>query len=57
MVGQLDDRQLVRIAHVREDRDEAARAFAERHGVHLVPLEISEFEKGEGSLTCLSLIW
>ncbi|HEU0301357.1 MAG TPA: hypothetical protein VFR37_18005 [Longimicrobium sp.] len=33
------------------------RAFAERHGVHVVPLEISEFQKGEGSLTCLSLVW
>lgn len=33
------------------------RAFAERNGVRIVPLEISEFEKGEGSLTCLSLLW
>jgi dimethylargininase len=33
------------------------RAFGERHGVRVVPLEISEFEKGEGSLTCLSLLW
>ena len=33
------------------------RAFAERHGVRVVPVEISEFEKGEGSLTCLSIIW
>jgi dimethylargininase len=33
------------------------RAFGERHGVRIVPLEISEFEKGEGSLTCLSLLW
>lgn len=33
------------------------RAFAERHGVRVVPLEITEFEKGEGSLTCLSVIW
>jgi dimethylargininase len=33
------------------------RAFAERHSVKLVPLDISEFEKGSGSLTCLSLIW
>jgi dimethylargininase len=33
------------------------RAFGERHGVRVVPLEISEFEKGEGSLTCLSLVW
>jgi dimethylargininase len=33
------------------------RAFGERHGVRVVPLEISEFQKGEGSLTCLSIIW
>lgn len=33
------------------------REFAERKGINLVPLNISEFEKGEGSLTCLSLIW
>ncbi|HEX6369932.1 MAG TPA: arginine deiminase family protein [Longimicrobium sp.] len=33
------------------------RAFAERHGVHVVPLDVSEFEKGEGSLTCLSILW
>lgn len=32
-------------------------AFAERNNVRLVPLDISEFEKGNGSLTCLSLIW
>ncbi len=32
-------------------------AFAERNSVKLVPLDISEFEKGNGSLTCLSLIW
>jgi dimethylargininase len=33
------------------------RAFGERHGVTVVPLEISEFQKGDGSLTCLSLLW
>lgn len=33
------------------------RAFGERHGVRVVPLEITEFEKGEGSLTCLSILW
>lgn len=33
------------------------RAFGERHGVTVVPLQISEFEKGDGSLTCLSLLW
>lgn len=33
------------------------RAFAERNNVRLVPLDISEFEKGNGSLSCLSLIW
>jgi len=33
------------------------KSFAENHGVKIVPLDISEFEKGEGSLTCLSIIW
>lgn len=33
------------------------RAFAERNGVNLIVLDNSEFEKGSGSLTCLSLIW
>lgn len=33
------------------------RDFAERHDLEVVPLGISEFEKGEGSLTCLSIIW
>ena len=33
------------------------RSFAEKNRVKLVPLEISEFEKGNGSLTCLSIIW
>lgn len=32
-------------------------SFAERNGVNLIALDISEFEKGNGSLTCLSLIW
>ena len=31
--------------------------FAEKGGLKLVVLDISEFEKGNGSLTCLSLIW
>jgi dimethylargininase len=31
--------------------------FAEKHGVRMTPLAISEFQKGDGSLTCLSLIW
>ncbi|MBA3767447.1 MAG: N(G),N(G)-dimethylarginine dimethylaminohydrolase [Acidobacteria bacterium] len=33
------------------------RTFAERNGVNLIALDNSEFEKGNGSLTCLSLIW
>lgn len=33
------------------------RAFGERHGVRAVPLQISEFQKGDGSLTCLSIPW
>jgi dimethylargininase len=31
--------------------------FSERHSVVLVPLELSEFAKGDGSATCLSLLW
>jgi dimethylargininase len=37
--------------------EERLKSFAENNGVKLVPLDISEFEKGEGSLTCLSIIW
>lgn len=33
------------------------RAFAERNGVKVIALDNSEFEKGNGSLTCLSIIW
>ena len=33
------------------------RSFAEQNGVEVVPVDISEFEKGKGSLTCLSIIW
>lgn len=33
------------------------RAFAEKHDVEVIPLSISEFEKGDGSLTCLCLTW
>ncbi|MBN2181460.1 MAG: hypothetical protein JW715_06070 [Sedimentisphaerales bacterium] len=33
------------------------RRFAEKHAIQIQPLDISEFEKGGGSLTCLSLIW
>jgi dimethylargininase len=32
-------------------------AFANQQGLHVTPLEISEFEKGDGALTCLSIIW
>ena len=31
--------------------------FAVDHGIKIRRLNISEFEKGGGSLTCLSLIW
>jgi N-dimethylarginine dimethylaminohydrolase len=31
--------------------------FAEDHQVTLVALDVSEFRKGGGSLTCLSLLW
>jgi len=33
------------------------RRFADKRGVELVPLDCSEFRKGGGSLTCLSLLW
>jgi dimethylargininase len=33
------------------------RAFAERNGLSVIALDNSEFEKGSGSLTCLSIIW
>ncbi len=33
------------------------RRFAEKHGVEVMPLDCSEFRKGGGSLTCLSLLW
>ena len=33
------------------------RRFGEKYNVQVQTLDISEFEKGNGSLTCLSLIW
>ena len=33
------------------------RRFGEKYNVQVQALDISEFEKGGGSLTCLSLIW
>jgi dimethylargininase len=33
------------------------REFASAHAVTIVPLDLSEFEKGGGSATCLSLLW
>lgn len=33
------------------------RAFADAHSVLVVPLDLSEFEKGDGSATCLSILW
>lgn len=33
------------------------RRFGEKYGLQIQSLDISEFEKGGGSLTCLSLIW
>ena len=35
----------------------AVETFAGRHGVSIRQLDISEFEKGGGGLTCLSLLW
>jgi dimethylargininase len=31
--------------------------FADRHGIQITRLAISEFEKGGGGLTCLSIVW
>jgi dimethylargininase len=31
--------------------------FAGKHGLKLTALNVSEFQKGDGSLTCMSLIW
>jgi len=31
--------------------------FAAVHSIAVVPLDLSEFEKGNGSATCLSLLW
>jgi dimethylargininase len=33
------------------------RAFADARGVSIVPLDISQFERAGGSLTCLSILW
>jgi dimethylargininase len=33
------------------------REFADQTGLEAVLLDISEFEKGDGSMTCLSIIW
>ena len=33
------------------------RVFSQKKGLEIVPLECSEFQKGGGSLTCLSLLW
>ncbi len=31
--------------------------FCSRHGLELTTREVSEFEKGDGSLTCMSILW
>ena len=33
------------------------RALAARYAPRVVPLDLSEFRKMDGSLTCLSLLW
>lgn len=33
------------------------RRFSEQHSVVLFPLDLSEFAKGDGAATCLSLLW
>ena len=51
----LMDRLLVPAGHPRTEP--RLRAFAGEHGVKLVVLDISEFEKADGSITCLSILW
>jgi dimethylargininase len=36
---------------------EQLRVFADKHSVRVVPVNLSEFEKGDGSATCLSVLW
>ncbi|MGE0740028.1 MAG: arginine deiminase family protein [Hyphomonadaceae bacterium] len=45
---------------VSENYPKAARrfaAFAETHGLTLISVQNGEFEKGDGAMTCLSLLW
>jgi hypothetical protein len=37
--------------------EQLVNGFASRHGLSVDVLDISEFEKGGGSLSCLSLLW
>lgn len=37
--------------------EERVRKFADKNGIEVIALELSEFEKGDGSTTCLSMIW
>jgi dimethylargininase len=37
--------------------EQLVNGFASRHGLSVEVLDISEFEKGGGSLSCLSLLW
>ena len=34
-----------------------AKRLLEKEGFSVIELEISEFRKGEGALTCLSIVW
>jgi dimethylargininase len=49
------DTLLVRRGH--EATLAKVRAFADQHHIAVVPLDLSEFEKGDGSATCLSVLW
>ena len=49
------DTLIVRTGHPRTRR--GLDAFAEKHSVKIAALDLSEFEKGDGSATCLSLLW
>lgn len=45
------------IPHGCPQTERLLRRFAEKNGVQLIPLDATEFHKGGGLLTCLSIIW
>lgn len=51
----VNDRLLIPQGYPKTER--RLRDFAEHVGAGVLPLDISEFEKGDGSVTCLCLVW